>query len=68
MSWWISDPDRGLSERLKVARLEQSADWLHKVRWRLDGLRLLLDFDIVEGDSIWRLVMHYRTSFPPFRR
>lgn len=47
MIWWVSDPDRGLSERLAIARLEQSADWLQNARWRLDGLKLLLDFEIV---------------------
>lgn len=64
MIWWVSDPDRGLSERLAIARLEQSANWLQNVRWRLDGLKLLLDFDIVEGVSSWRLVMHYPDFFP----
>jgi molybdopterin/thiamine biosynthesis adenylyltransferase len=64
MIWWVSDPGRGLSERLEIARLEQSADWLQNVRWRLDGLKLLLDFDIVEAESRWRLVMHYPDFFP----
>lgn len=64
MIWWVSDPGRGLSERLEIARLEQSADWLQNVRWRLDGLKLLLDFEIVEADSRWRLVMRYPEFFP----
>lgn len=64
MIWWVSDPSRGLSERLEIARLEQTADWLQKVRWRLDGLKLLLDFEIVEAASRWRLVMHYPDFFP----
>lgn len=64
MIWWVSDPGRGLSERLEIARLEQSADWLQNVRWRLDGLKLLLDFEIIEADSRWRLVMHYPDFFP----
>lgn len=64
MIWWVSDPGRGLSERLAIARLEQSADWLQNVRWRLDGLKLLLDFEIVEAESIWRLVMYYPDFFP----
>ncbi|WP_296097208.1 ThiF family adenylyltransferase [uncultured Agrobacterium sp.] len=64
MIWWVSDPDRGLSERLEIARLEQSADWLQNVRWRLDGLKLLLDFEIVDAHSRWRLTMHYPEFFP----
>jgi molybdopterin/thiamine biosynthesis adenylyltransferase len=64
MIWWVSDPNRGLSERLEIARLEQTTDWLQKVRWRLDGLKLLLDFEIVEAASRWRLVMHYPDFFP----
>ncbi len=64
MIWWVSDPGRGLLERLAIARLEESTNWLQNVRWRLDGLKLLLDFEIVEDVSRWRLVMHYPDFFP----
>lgn len=64
MIWWIADPDRGLAERSAIARLEQSADWLQNVAWRLDGLALLLDFEIAEGGLRWRLTMRYPDFFP----
>jgi molybdopterin/thiamine biosynthesis adenylyltransferase len=64
MIWWIAEPERGLSERSGLAVLEQTTEWLRAVKWRLDGLALLVDFEVVKGEQRWRLYMRYPEFFP----
>lgn len=64
MIWWLSNAGRALKEIAAINDLQQSADWLRDVKHCLDPSGLLYDFEIVDGDTSWRLSMRYPPFFP----
>ena len=64
MIWWLTNAGRALKEIAAIDELQQSTDWLRDVKHRLDQSGLLYDFEIVDGDTSWRLSMRYPPFFP----
>lgn len=64
MIWWIAKPVRAQAERAAIAQLAEHAPWLLNVKWRLDDLRLVADFDIALTERIVPLSIVYPGFFP----
>ena len=47
MSWWLTQAGRALSERVAIADLQEKANWLKNVEWKMSNdLHLSADFGI----------------------
>lgn len=64
MIWWAVQPGRAREERSQIADLSEQAPWLQNLHWRLDGLRLAADFDIVVEDESFPLSIYFPEYFP----
>ncbi|MDG4720064.1 MULTISPECIES: ThiF family adenylyltransferase [Thalassospira] len=65
MSWWISQARRALEERVSIANLQESVDWLKQVKWNLsESLRLSADFVIAYDGNEVSLEIIYPAFFP----
>jgi hypothetical protein len=62
--WWASQPSRARAEAAGITELEDRAAWLEAVKWRLDGMRLAVDFAIRQEDQTIELTMVYPNFFP----
>lgn len=63
--WFLEHAPRFLQERLHISELEQRADWLRNVAWRVaEGLRFEVDFEVVHGDELFKLTLAYPELFP----
>lgn len=65
MSWWLTQAGRARSERVAIADLQENADWLKHVEWKLSkDLHLSAEFDITVGDANVPLRITYPAFFP----
>lgn len=65
MIWWATQPSRARSERSAIADLEETADWLRNVTWRLtDKGALCADFEMMLLDERVVLELVYPGLFP----
>lgn len=63
--WFLERAPRFLKERADISELEQRADWLRNVAWRVaDGLRFEVDFEVLHGDDVFKLTLTYPELFP----
>lgn len=64
MIWWGSQPSRARAEGASITQLQERVDWLGDVKWRLDELRMVVDFTIRHQDQTIELTMAYPSFFP----
>jgi sulfur-carrier protein adenylyltransferase/sulfurtransferase len=63
--WFLEQAPRFLQERIDISGLEQRADWLRDVAWRVaDGLRFEVDFEVEHGAEVFKLTLVYPELFP----
>lgn len=65
MSWWLTQAGRALSERVAIADLQEKANWLKNVEWKMSNdLHLSADFGIsVRGGTVTLRII-YPAFFP----
>jgi hypothetical protein len=65
MIWWLEHAQRFQEERRDITELEQGAEWLRGVAWRIEkGARFEVDFEVVHGDEVFALTLQYPDLFP----
>lgn len=65
MIWWATQPSRARNEKSAIADLEETADWLRNVRWRLtDKGALCADFEVTVLNEPVALEIAYPSLFP----
>lgn len=65
MSWWLTQAGRARCERVAIADLQESADWLKCVKWTMSNdLQLSADFEITMGGVDVPLKITYPAFFP----
>ena len=65
MNWFAVQPGRANSERMALANLAETSEWLSNVSWRLgEGLHLEADFDINHLSRVIELRIVYPSFFP----
>jgi len=65
MSWWLTQAWRARSERVAIANLQENADWLKRVEWKLsEDLYLSANFEIIVSGVDMPLKITYPAFFP----
>ncbi len=65
MTWWLTNTSRAKKERIDIADLQETSEWLTDVSWKLDGsLKLSVEFDISHCGETFGLSMAYPSMFP----
>lgn len=64
MIWWTAQPSRARAEQAAIVELAERSPWLSDISWRLEGLRLVVDFTIRHLDQTFELMMIYPSFFP----
>lgn len=65
MSWWMTQVSRARNERVAIADLQEKADWLNCVTWKISNdLRLSAEFKIRVSDTEVPLRIIYPAFFP----
>lgn len=65
MSWWLTQAERANCERIAIADLQESSDWLKLVEWTMSSdMQLLARFEITVGSTDIPLKIIYPAFFP----
>lgn len=65
MSWWLTQAGRARCERVAIADLQESADWLKHVKWTMSNdWQLSVGFEITVGGADVPLKLTYPAFFP----
>lgn len=65
MSWWLTQAGRARCERVAIADLQESVDWLKHVKWTMSNdLQLSAGFEITVGGADVPLKITYPAFFP----